>query len=236
MRIFYLIPSILFVAMWNNGINPGEKFDAIVPLPALQKMVKEGAVPNGRALVPGCGRGYDVTLLASPDRVVVGLDISTKAIEAAEEGYASMPDDIKPPRSSVQFLTTSFFDMPEDAEEKFDFIYDYTFFCALHPSVRQDWANKMAALVAPGGELCTIMFPLEDDSTKFAYGPNGDTPPFRVTVQDYTSILEPLGFENFLLEKLSPELAHPGRNGLDTNPNIPGGLLYTSIGRWRMKA
>ena len=67
------------VALWNDGINPGEKFDVLVPLPELQKMVREGAIPNGRALVPGCGRGYDVTLLASPDRVAVGLDISAKA-------------------------------------------------------------------------------------------------------------------------------------------------------------
>jgi len=223
------------VALWNDGINPGEKFDVLVPLPELQKMVREGAIPNGRALVPGCGRGYDVTLLASPDRVAVGLDISAKAIEAAEASYASMPADIQPPRSSVEFKATSFFDLPEDDESKFNFIYDYTFFCALHPSAREGWAKKMAAIVAPGGELCTIMFPLEDNVTKFCYGMN-EGPPFRVTIESYTSLLEPLGFEHFRLEKLEPEMCHPGRNGVDENPRMPGAKLYTSIGRWRKKA
>lgn len=219
--------------MWNDGINPGEKFDASAPLPALQKLVADGSVPKGRALVPGCGRGYDVTLLASPDRVAVGLDISAKAIEAAEACYEGMPADLKPPRASVEFRATSFFDLPEDSESKFNFVYDYTFFCALHPSARQNWANKMAAIVAPGGELCTIMFPIEDGSTHFAYGGNNDGPPFRVTVEDYASLLEPLGFEHFVLEKLEPQMCHPGRNGVDENPRMPGALLSTSIGRWR---
>lgn len=42
---------------------------------------------SGRALVPGCGSGWDVFLLAqTPGReYVVGLDISTKAKEVAEK-------------------------------------------------------------------------------------------------------------------------------------------------------
>jgi hypothetical protein len=33
-------------------------------------------IPMGRALVPGMGRGYDVTHLAHPERVVYGVDIA----------------------------------------------------------------------------------------------------------------------------------------------------------------
>lgn len=152
--------NLLFSAMWSDGIAPGERFDMQIPLPALSKMVADGVVPTGRALVPGCGRGYDVTLLASKDRVAIGIDLSEIAIQAAEERYANMPEEDKPPRESVQFRATSFFDLSETPEEQFQFIYDYTFFCALSPSIRLEWAKKMAALVAPGGELCTIIFPI----------------------------------------------------------------------------
>lgn len=40
--------------------------------PALLKLLAEDQIPNGRALVPGCGRGYDVITLASATRKAVG--------------------------------------------------------------------------------------------------------------------------------------------------------------------
>lgn len=43
--------------------------------PALSDLLLRGMIPQGRALVPGMGRGYDVTLLASPEREVYGVDI-----------------------------------------------------------------------------------------------------------------------------------------------------------------
>lgn len=46
-------------------------------------MIRAGRCPQGRALVAGCGRGYDVTTLATPARTVVGIDISKTAIEEA---------------------------------------------------------------------------------------------------------------------------------------------------------
>jgi methyl halide transferase len=41
--------------------------------PALLKLIAEGKIPNGRALIPGCGRGYDVVALASENRIATGF-------------------------------------------------------------------------------------------------------------------------------------------------------------------
>jgi Thiopurine S-methyltransferase (TPMT) len=41
--------------------------------PALLKLIAEGKIPNGRALIPGCGRGYDVVALASKNRIATGI-------------------------------------------------------------------------------------------------------------------------------------------------------------------
>jgi cyclopropane fatty-acyl-phospholipid synthase-like methyltransferase len=52
------------------------------------ELLKEKAnlIPNdGNVLVPGCGRGYDVFLLASPERKVVGLDLSETCIQQCLE-------------------------------------------------------------------------------------------------------------------------------------------------------
>lgn len=215
--------------MWATGIQPGEKFDALEPLPALVKMVEEGSVPSGRALVPGCGRGYDVVLLASSERHCTGLDISPIAISVAENFFAGLPPEQKPARESVTFTAASFFDLPEDSDNKFNFVYDYTFFCALDPSVRELWASKMSAIIASGGELCTIIFPIGDKA---------GGPPFAVTFEDYKSVLEPVGFEVFQLELLPPELCHKGRDGVAVFHPSDGSsatTMATGIGRWRRR-
>ncbi|KAM0931763.1 hypothetical protein ACQ4PT_000069 [Festuca glaucescens] len=67
---------------WESGITP---WDFGKPTPIIQHLVKSGTLPKGRALVPGCGMGYDVVALASPERFVVGLEISNIATEKAKQ-------------------------------------------------------------------------------------------------------------------------------------------------------
>ncbi|KAF3042088.1 hypothetical protein E8E12_001046 [Didymella heteroderae] len=44
--------------------------------------------------------------------------------------------------------------------EGFDIIYDYTFLCALLPSMRQDWAQRVSHLLSPTGMLICLEFPM----------------------------------------------------------------------------
>lgn len=86
------------------------------------------------SLVPGCGRGYDVLLLASHGYDAVGLDISESAIKEckkfADEEAPKYLDNAKD-AGSYQFVTGDFFkdDWLETVgadESRFHFIYDYT--------------------------------------------------------------------------------------------------------------
>ena len=144
---------------------------------------------------------------------------STKHIRAA---YELLPAEVNRKTDLHEHKKTCVFDLPEDADNKFQFVYDYTFFCALDPSVRPQWAEKMAAVVAPGGELCTVIFPI---------GEKEGGPPFRVSFDDYKSLLSAVGFECVQLELLPPELCHKGRDGV-TPSEITGKVLSTGIGRW----
>uniref|UniRef100_A0A0G4I0Q1 Methyltransferase domain-containing protein n=1 Tax=Chromera velia CCMP2878 TaxID=1169474 RepID=A0A0G4I0Q1_9ALVE len=143
--------------MWSAGINPGQAFDAMQPVPILSKMVKEGAVPEGRALVPGCGRAYDVQLLASPARFVLGVDIAPTAVAQAQ-AYLDTCDP--PPCRNFELMAADFFSLGESEEKKFDFIFDYTFLCALPPELNAQRAKKMSSLLKPGGVLMTLIFPI----------------------------------------------------------------------------
>mmetsp|Transcript_32094 Transcript_32094/g.46262 ORF Transcript_32094/g.46262 Transcript_32094/m.46262 type:complete len:261 (+) Transcript_32094:10-792(+) len=211
-------------AMWSEGINPGDRFDARQISPLLKKYIEEDKIPFGRALVPGCGRGYDVTALSHERRYVLGLDISTTALAAARSRLESLSPSECANKNNAIFSSESFFDLDTSHEEnKFDFIYDYTFLCALDPSVREDWANKMAALLRPGtGELLTLIYPIMEME---------GGPPFKVSMQLFEELLLPRNFECLELRMLPPELCHPGRDGTD-----PSRVAFTAVGRWRMKS
>lgn len=133
-----------------------------------------------------------------------------------------LPVSKQPPRGSAEFQLMSFFETPSETEDvKYDFIYDYTFLCALDPTMRMSWALKMSELVKPGGELLTLIFPISEERE--------GGPPFRVSLEVVKDLLEPAGFESFQLELLPSELCHPGRDGIS-------GPYASGIGRWTRRA
>lgn len=96
----------------------------------------------------GCGKGYDVVMLALHGFDVVGLELSSKGVAVAEV-YASnelrMPQEYnfgsegfkKGDTGSVSFIQGDFFH-PESARgQKFDIIYDYTVRHSLPASFRK---------------------------------------------------------------------------------------------------
>lgn len=89
------------------------------------------------------------------------------------------------------------------------------------------WAQQMAKLTKPSGELLTLVFPIRP--------PDDKGPPFQVSLELYKELLVPAGFECMELSLLPPELCHEGRNG--TEPEAGKGLRrfagYSGIGRWR---
>jgi len=211
-------------AMWKAGLKVGDAFDTGTPAPCLLNELAMDRVPQGKALVPGCGRGYDVYALASPTRVAVGVELSEGAVQAARafQYPCSTP-------ANATFKQGNFFEL--DPQEKFDFIYDYTFLCALDPTVRGDWAKQMGVLTKPGGLLLTLVFPICEKT---------GGPPFAVNLQLVEDLLmtgsEAGKWRKEQLDVLPPELSHPGRDGRNggfVRPGmIAGGSAYSGIGRW----
>lgn len=199
-------------------------WDRMGPSPLLEKYLRSpDIIPIGRALVPGCGRGYDLVALASDDREVVGLDISPSGVAVAKEYLASLPDEVFPHRSHADVQCRSFFDLnpSKDVMDQFDFVYDYTFLCALDPSIRIDWAKKMGEIIKPGGLLLTLIFPIWSE-------PTSGGPPFEVSLKLLEDLLIPEGFECVELRMLEKALCHRGRDGGDE-----GKGPFSGVGRWR---
>lgn len=98
-------------------------------------MEEGGNKRRKRALVPGCGRGYDVLLLASFGYDAYGLEISKSAVQTCEEekrtnGTKYSVKDEAVGAGEAKFLVGDFFadDWVEEVEGpgKFELIYDYT--------------------------------------------------------------------------------------------------------------
>ncbi|KAI7835070.1 thiol methyltransferase 1 [Kickxella alabastrina] len=187
--------------LWDVGTTKWDKGDVS---PALHELIEEKKwkLPEGQGIVPGCGRGYDAMYLASPSLHMVGADISPIAVEAATK----LRNEKKIPGSLVEFKTLDFFkfDVPDG---KYQVAYDYTFFCALHPSMRADWGARYADIMAPGGHLIALMFPLDKSPESRECGP-----PFLLSEADYHRVLD----DNFELIHIDPECkTHEDRVGVE---------------------
>lgn len=174
------------------------------PTPVVLHLLQMGALPKGRILVPGCGTGYDVVALASPDRHVLGLDLSSSAIKKAKEWSCSLPNG-----NHFDFLAADFFTW--QPTELFDLVFDYTFFCAIDPGLRLSWAKKMADIIKPDGELITLIYLVNDQESG---------PPYNNSVADYEKVLNPVGFR--ALSIVDNELAIRPRQGKE------------KLGRWKL--
>ncbi|OCL08883.1 putative thiol methyltransferase [Glonium stellatum] len=123
-----------------------------------------------RALVPGCGKGYDVLLLASLGYDAYGVEASANAVKACEKHAAEQAEryparDTEVGSGGVKFVLGDFFKdewlagVDGGLGEGFDLIYDYTFLCALPPAFRPAWSDRMSSLLSPTGRLICLEFP-----------------------------------------------------------------------------
>lgn len=196
---------------WEDAWREGRTgWDAGGSPPALIELVDAGVLPVGRALVPGCGAGYDVLALASDreTREVIGLDLA----ETAAARFRALREARGVPEARARVITADFFAYEPDAP--FDLIWDYTFLCAIDPSERAAWAEKVDALLAPGGELAMLIFPATEEP------PFGKGPPFALPVREVRALLEP----RFTAVQLEPaRRSHPGREGME------------HVARWRRR-
>ncbi|HXL91268.1 MAG TPA: class I SAM-dependent methyltransferase [Streptosporangiaceae bacterium] len=119
------------------------------PNPHLVEWFADAATDNvgKRALVVGCGLGYDAEFLASHGFEVTAFDIAPSAITAAKQAN---------PGSAVEYVTADLLDLPGSWTGMFDLVVEIYTVQPLYGPVR---ARALAALhkpVAPGGSLLVI--------------------------------------------------------------------------------
>jgi methyl halide transferase len=120
---------------------------------------------NLKVLIPGAGNAYEAEYLLSSGFTDIHVcDLSPLPLRNLASRTGASP--------ALKLIEKNFFDL----EGKYDLILEQTFFCAIHPSQRKKYFEKMVELLAPGGRLVGLLF---DDKL------NSDRPPFGGSMDEY---------------------------------------------------
>lgn len=179
-----------------TGDTPWEKGEAAPPLIELMSRLDAKEWGAGPVLVPGCGSGHDVRLLAGLGIPVLGLDLAPAAVERAR-GF--------PQVKAEAYELGNFLEPEWQAGKKFSALWEHTCFCAIHPCDRGRYAAAAADCVAVGGLLAGVFFLTPYDEGEMRAGP-----PYGTTVMEVESWLEPWFVK---VAGWVPDTAYPGREG-----------------------
>ena len=178
---------------WDESYRKGEIFwDKGAPSPPLREYLTRHPV-RGRALVPGCGRGHEVSLAVQQGLDAVGLDIAPTAIAEARTLY---------PHLAQRFVVGDLFNPAADLRSAFDVVLEHTCMSGLHPSLRASYRSGIDLTLRPGGLLIGIWY-IDPDLDEGEEGP-----PFPLSVSDLTGLFAD-AYE--IVADYVPDLAFPGR-------------------------
>ena len=126
-----------------------------------------------RILIPGAGNSYEAEYLFENGFTNVFIcDYAAEPLKNFSERVPQFPKD--------HLLHINFFDIKD---QTFDLIIEQTFFCAINPSLRADYFNKMKELLNVNGKLVGVLF---NDVL------NTDKPPFGGNQLQYYSYFKNL--------------------------------------------
>lgn len=172
--------QILDESYWNSRYeNSQTGWDIGAPSTPLVTYFKSLTDRSLRILIPGCGNGYEAGwLLENGFTNLTVIDIAPSLTASLQEKYQYYSG------KQLHVITGNFFEL----EGSYDLIVEQTFFCALDPVLRSDYARKMHQLLAPVGKLMGVLF-----NREFEGGP-----PFGGNSTEYEALFSPL----FHLHKL----------------------------------
>lgn len=159
---------------WDERYRTGQMgWDIGYVSPALKAYFDTLNNPYQRILIPGGGNSYEaVYLLEQGFKDVTVVDISEVVCEQLTEKHAA---------KGLKVVCGDFF----EHQQQYDLIVEQTFFCALHPSLRKRYVEKMGELLLTHGQLMGLLF-----NRRFEGGP-----PFGGSVEEYQKLFQNVGFQ-----------------------------------------
>ena len=139
-----------------------------------------------KILIPGAGNSYEGEYLWRQGfKNVFIVDFSPLPLASIQKRIPDFPKE--------QLICSNFFDL----DQKFDLIIEQTFFCALDPLLRNNYAKQMHEILNQKGKLAGVLF----DFPLTSQGP-----PFGGSLEEYQSTFSPY-FNLRVLERCHNSIA-----------------------------
>jgi len=167
---------------WNSLYQQKEThWDIGYPSTPLKEYIDQITDKDQSILIPGCGNSYEAEyLLQNGFTNITLIDIASLLTAVLEKKFSNHLN------KELTIITGDFFEL----NNHYDLILEQTFFCALDPSLRKTYVNKMHELLKPSGRLVGVLF-----NRSFEGGP-----PFGGTQNEYEELFK----EKFEIIKLEP--------------------------------
>lgn len=184
-------------AFWSSKYQEGETgWDMGEVSPPIKAYIDQLDNKEISILIPGAGNAYEAAYLFEKGFVnVTVLDLAKEPLDNFKKRVPEFPNE--------KLIQQNFF----DHEGSYDLIIEQTFFCALDPSLRMNYINKMKSLLKDNGKLVGLLFDfrLSDEGPPFG----GDADAYSLAFQKefnlktlapcYNSIKPRAGKELFII-------------------------------------
>ena len=143
-------PDLLNENYWSTRYkNNDVAWDMGKVSPPLKEYFDQLTDKSVSILIPGCGNAYEAEyLLQQGFKNITLIDISPLPVDKLKRQLSAFL------HKEINIICGNFFTLTQT----FDLIVEQTFFCAIDPSLRTDYANKMHDLLNANGKLVGVLF------------------------------------------------------------------------------
>jgi thiopurine S-methyltransferase len=120
-----------------------------------------------KILIPGAGNSFEAEYLLKQGYNPTVLDIAKQPLRNLSSRFPSFP--------RKHLIQQDFF----NHNSSYDLILEQTFFCALHPDLRNNYVKKMSQLLKKKGKLVGLLFDFELSE---------EGPPFGGSLKEYQNV------------------------------------------------
>lgn len=177
-------------------LRGSDGWDLGVPNPVFRNLLTNRQLSPGRMLVVCAGRGHDAREFARHGYQVTAVDFSPFA--------AREMNRLADPGAPMEILQQDLFTLPHKLDGQFDYVLEYTCYCAIDPQRRAEFIDLVDRLLKPGGIYISLAFPLTQKQ---------GGPPYAVTVSELLQLFQERGFQ--LIEREQPSDSVPRRRGAE---------------------
>lgn len=164
---------------WQADYERGtDGWDLQGPTPVFKRLASDGRFAPGRMFVPGAGRGHDAREFARHGFQVTAVDFTPYAIWEMRR--------LAEPDAPVEIRRHDLFVLPRELDSSFDYVLEYTCFCAIDPQRRAEYADVVTRLLKPRGIYIDLVFPLDG---------HAGGPPFAVSIPEVEELFARRGFK-----------------------------------------